>query len=328
VEIVAVHVDAVLEIPYYTIQLPNKTRKKTSWDNLMTLAEYKKAKSTSSTSGTDHDGKADIGGNGDGSRRSRSLSRLTSRLRGSSSQRQQPEENKESQRSTSRNNRRRSSSHGGGVRSGGDNHSTTSSSSRRSQSPYRSTRSHSSSRRSSSRNHHGRSNSNQRRNNSLPRSQSPFQRFIEDGKSKEEEEKEDHRDRHRSRRSDSSKRQQVSSSRHPMDSLTSIMAVAETPVDSSSARRGGKAVVAQQQQHQHQQRRRSSSGSPPYIKSCYLAKDGHSNDCKAGESGCATDFDVNTARKQELLNASCGTLIVVEDVTEDSDDDELFSIEK
>ena len=102
-----------------------------------------------------------------------------------------------------------------------------------------------------------------------------------------------------------------------MDSLTSIMAVAETPVDSSSARRGGKAVVAQQQQHQHQQRRRSSSGSPPYIKSC-----------KAGESGCATDFDVNTARKQELLNASCGTLIVVEDVTEDSDDDELFSIEK
>ena len=108
------------------------------------------------------------------------------------------------------------------------------------------------------------------------------------------------------------------------------MAVVESPDDSSSARRGGKAVVGaeQQQQHQHQQRRRSSSGSPPYIKSCYLAKDGHSNDCKAGESGCATDFDVNSARKQELMNASCGTLIVVEDVTEDSDDDELFSIEK
>ena len=158
VEIVEVHVDAVLEIPYYTIQLPNKMRKKTSWDNLMTLAEYKKSKSTSSPR-TDHDSKT-----GDGnSRRSRSLSRLTSRLRGSSSQRQLGQD-RQRQRSISRNNRLRSSSNG---RDRGDNHSMTSASSRRSQSPYKSSRSHSSSRRSSSRRcgeHLGRSNSSQRGN--------------------------------------------------------------------------------------------------------------------------------------------------------------------
>jgi len=40
VEIVAVHIDAVLEIPYYTIELPNKMCKQTSWDKLVPLSEY------------------------------------------------------------------------------------------------------------------------------------------------------------------------------------------------------------------------------------------------------------------------------------------------
>ncbi len=45
-EVVAVHVDAVLGIPFYTIQLADGSRKRTNWDNLMTLSEYKKFKST------------------------------------------------------------------------------------------------------------------------------------------------------------------------------------------------------------------------------------------------------------------------------------------
>ncbi len=326
-KIVAVHLDAVLEIPYYTIQLPNKTRKRTSWDNLMTLAEYRKIKSTH-VSGTEHNGKAGVDGNGEltsGSRRSRSLSRLTSRLRGSSSQGQQ-EQDRQRQRSTSRNNRLRSSSNG---RHRGDNHSMTSASSRRSQSPYKSSRSHSSSRRSSSRRrgeHLGRSNSSQRGNHGRPRSQSPFQRFIEDGKSKKKEEEEHYiRGCGRRHRSHSNKGRQILSSRHPMDSLTSIMAVAED----STSRHGGKTnalgELVSAPTQQQQQRRRSSSGSPPYIKSCYLVKDGNIKDCKEGEGSARTV--VNNSRQQEL-NASCGTLIVVEDVTGDSDDDELFSIEK
>jgi hypothetical protein len=49
VEVVALHVDAVLEIPYYTIQLADGSRKRTNWDNLMTLSDYKKFKSASAT---------------------------------------------------------------------------------------------------------------------------------------------------------------------------------------------------------------------------------------------------------------------------------------
>jgi len=44
VEIIAVHVDAVMEHPYYTIRLPDGQAKQTSWDNLMTLSQYKKIK--------------------------------------------------------------------------------------------------------------------------------------------------------------------------------------------------------------------------------------------------------------------------------------------
>jgi len=44
VEIIAVHVDAVMEHPYYTIKLPDGQSKQTSWDNLMTLSQYKKIK--------------------------------------------------------------------------------------------------------------------------------------------------------------------------------------------------------------------------------------------------------------------------------------------
>ena len=40
--VIAVHVDAVLELPYYTISLPDNTRKHTNYNNLMTLSDYKK----------------------------------------------------------------------------------------------------------------------------------------------------------------------------------------------------------------------------------------------------------------------------------------------
>lgn len=96
----------------------------------------------------------------------------------------------------------------------------------------------------------------------------------------------------------------------------------------SSSRLGGETIVLgelEATQQQQQQRRRSSNGSPPYIKSCYLVKDGNRKDCKEGEGGAHAVVD--NSRQQEL-NASCGTLIIVEDVTEDSDDEELFSIEK
>ncbi|KAL3823450.1 hypothetical protein ACHAXA_010210 [Cyclostephanos tholiformis] len=49
VEVVAVHVDAVLEIPFYTILLADGSRKRTNWDNLMTLSEYKKFKSAAAS---------------------------------------------------------------------------------------------------------------------------------------------------------------------------------------------------------------------------------------------------------------------------------------
>jgi len=42
VEIRAVHIDAVLDMPYYTIQLPVGSSKQTNWDNLVPLAEYNK----------------------------------------------------------------------------------------------------------------------------------------------------------------------------------------------------------------------------------------------------------------------------------------------
>jgi len=69
VEVVAVNIDAVLEIPYYTIQLPDGSLKRTNWDNLMTLSEYKKMKSATASA----DGN---GGMGDDS-----LPRSSSRIR-------------------------------------------------------------------------------------------------------------------------------------------------------------------------------------------------------------------------------------------------------
>lgn len=42
VEIVDVHVDAVLDLPYYTIRLPDGTKKQTNWDKLIPLTEYRK----------------------------------------------------------------------------------------------------------------------------------------------------------------------------------------------------------------------------------------------------------------------------------------------
>ena len=43
----SVHIDAVLEAPYYTIRLPDSTITQTSWDNLMTLAEHRKKRALS-----------------------------------------------------------------------------------------------------------------------------------------------------------------------------------------------------------------------------------------------------------------------------------------
>lgn len=347
--VVAVHVDAVLEIPYYTIQLSDKSRKKTSWDNLMTLSEYTKVKSisTSSLHIDEHDGENEDGHDSsrrDG-RRSGSLGRLSSRLRGSSRRRR--EQDREREQSNSRH-RQRSLPRG----DRGDNNSL---SSRRSQSPYNRHRRTSSSQQSPYSQHRHRSSSNgsgrfqspvrsfkshasrktsckrdeydndsQRKNHGRPRSQSPFLRFLDDGKAEGGDDSD-----HRRPRSHSSKRLQKSSSSHPMDSLTSIMAVAAVPDDNSS-RRGGIIVLGAAEDIK--QRRRSSNGTPPYIKSCYLVKDDEYTYC---EEGNGTGLDKNhshisasSAGCEQELNASCGTLVVVEDVNEDSDDDELFSVEK
>jgi hypothetical protein len=108
-----------------------------------------------------------------------------------------------------------------------------------------------------------------------------------------------------------------------MDSITSIMAVAR---HGGKAAAGGTAAAATEEQRLQERRRSSTGSSPPYIKSCYLVKDGNSNDCRIEVEGGTPEAII--ARKQELMNASCGTLVVVEDVTDESDDDELFSIEK
>jgi hypothetical protein len=50
VDIVAVHIDAVLEMPYYTVQLSDGSLKRTNWDKLMTLSDYKKLKSLAAAS--------------------------------------------------------------------------------------------------------------------------------------------------------------------------------------------------------------------------------------------------------------------------------------
>ena len=58
VDIVAVHIDAVLEMPYYTVQLSDGSLKRTNWDKLMTLSDYKKLKSCAAASDK-VDGKVD-----------------------------------------------------------------------------------------------------------------------------------------------------------------------------------------------------------------------------------------------------------------------------
>jgi len=41
--IIAVHIDAVMEMPYYTIGLPDETTKQTNWDKLIPLSDYSRS---------------------------------------------------------------------------------------------------------------------------------------------------------------------------------------------------------------------------------------------------------------------------------------------
>ncbi|EED86668.1 predicted protein [Thalassiosira pseudonana CCMP1335] len=70
VTIIAVHIDAVLEIPYYTIQLPDGSRKQTNMEHLMPLEDYNNGRRAESRLGHHR-------------HRSSSRSRSTSRSRSS-----------------------------------------------------------------------------------------------------------------------------------------------------------------------------------------------------------------------------------------------------
>jgi len=94
VEIMAVHVDAVMEHPYYTIKLPDGQFKQTNWDNLMPLKDYIKMKEEV---------------NGNANQRGRSMSMIRSFSRSLSRSRAHVEEEKED-RPISKNRRSRSTS--------------------------------------------------------------------------------------------------------------------------------------------------------------------------------------------------------------------------
>ena len=80
VDIVAVHIDAVLEMPYYTVQLSDGSLKRTNWDKLMTLSDYKKLKSLAAASDK-VDGKVDDHLVNNGSTRDASAGRLRNMAR-------------------------------------------------------------------------------------------------------------------------------------------------------------------------------------------------------------------------------------------------------
>jgi hypothetical protein len=80
VDIVAVHIDAVLEMPYYTVQLSDGSLKRTNWDKLMTLSDYKKLKSCAAASDK-VDGKVDDHLVNSGSTRDVSAGRLRNMAR-------------------------------------------------------------------------------------------------------------------------------------------------------------------------------------------------------------------------------------------------------
>jgi hypothetical protein len=81
VHIVAVHIDAVLEMPYYTVQLSDGSLKRTNWDKLMTLSDYKKLKSLAAASDKVDGGKVDDRLVSSGSTRDASAGRLRNMAR-------------------------------------------------------------------------------------------------------------------------------------------------------------------------------------------------------------------------------------------------------
>eukprot|EP00804_Cyclotella_cryptica_P023163 CCRYP_000378-RA/>CCRYP_000378-RA protein AED:0.02 eAED:0.02 QI:929/1/0.66/1/0.5/0.33/3/111/1239 len=121
VTIIAVHIDAVLEIPYYTIQLPDGSRKQTNMENLIPLEDYnngtrpysrikeKRSSSRRRSSRRDPDEEDD---DDDRSVHSNKSSRSVQSNRSSSSRRssRQPEESDNSPTGNSLDNRDRQSS--------------------------------------------------------------------------------------------------------------------------------------------------------------------------------------------------------------------------
>ncbi len=79
------HINAVLEIPYYKICLPDGTSKQTDWDNLMTLSEHRRRLAALAYSQDDDDPRGEDSKRSSG--RFLSLSRSHSLLRGRSSSR-------------------------------------------------------------------------------------------------------------------------------------------------------------------------------------------------------------------------------------------------
>jgi len=154
VEIMALHIDAVLDMPYYTIRLPDGSRKQTNWDNLMPLPEYRKIKNAGNNGiiqgdGDDDDGRRSAGKqSSSGSRRLRSLSRSRSARSLSRSRHDGPRERSTSQQPGGEESRRRRQHRRGSSRGprceDDDDKSTSSRRSTKSTSSRRSSRSASS----------------------------------------------------------------------------------------------------------------------------------------------------------------------------------------
>ena len=325
------HIDAVLEIPYYTIQLPDGSRKRTNWDNLMTLSEYKRMKSANGSGGRDDDSPPRSGS------RIRSILGFSSRGRGGrarglgrSSSRGREEES-ERERSPSRASR---GSRGGQRRDSGRRPSSKSREGDDDGDGYASDSSRRASRSSSTRGSDsiqgdgggsikGRGNGDGRRSrHGRPRSQSPFLRLHE------VEESDDRRDR----RSRSTEKHQHPSRPHPRSRSgrsPSHMA-ARVSVDGGTSCHEEKSADSNRSRTKdgHQSLARSGSSLEGNRKK---GRDGEgdvsasdSNHCRGPPSRSSSDVssaersgDLCTAKKQ----MGCA-IVVVEDVNDDTDDDD------
>mmetsp|Transcript_10638 Transcript_10638/g.23488 ORF Transcript_10638/g.23488 Transcript_10638/m.23488 type:complete len:1001 (+) Transcript_10638:135-3137(+) len=349
VEIMAVHIDAVLDMPYYTIQLPDESRKQTNWDNLMSLAEYGKIKSAIQH----HDiHRGDGDDDDDNNSRHRSSSRLRSLSRGSLRRRvprsrsssRHKQVGGEMERSSSRqsSSTRRSLSRGYDE---DDNKSTSSHRSLRSNSSHKSSRSNSSRRSNNSPGGGGdRSSSGGHR----ARSPSPFSRREESGGSSSGDR------RSHSRKMHSSRSKPTREERSPSPESTSASAatamarggISSRTANLDGSRRRGPSIRSRQdsarsrmQEHPHPRPTPSSDSNGSGSSSNRSKHDEHSSSMQSNSLSSGNDHhgsspqsggqgihsEHNNGEEEPTASLSVppqSRQIVVEDVNEDDDEDE------